>query len=291
VEGYDAGPEADRETRYDEIGHGYFQTLGVPLISGREFTRADSENAARVAIVNEQFARKFGLGREAVGKRMSRDTPALDLEIVGVVRNFKHSNLRDAAPPLYFVPHRQGTRRPGLMNFHVRTSLNANETMAAIGRVMLRLDQNLPIEGLRTMDDAIREATTRERLMGVMTGAFATVATLVAAIGLYGLLAFAVAQRTSEIGLRMALGATRDGVRWMVLRQVGIIVMVGGTLGLAFAMVLGRAAQGLLFGLQFHDPVVLGSSIFGLILVGLAAGFVPASREARIDPMRALKYE
>ncbi len=291
VQGYDAGSEADRETRYDEIGHGYFRTLGVPLISGREFTSADSENAAKVAIVNEQFARKFGLAREAVGKRMSRDTPALDLEIVGLVRDFQHSDLRDAPSPMYFVPHRQGTRRPGLMNFYVRTSPNVDETVAAIRRVMLRLDPNLPIEDLRTMDEAMRGATTRERLMGVMTGAFATLATLVAAIGLYGLLAFAVAQRTSEIGLRMALGATRGGVRWMVLRHVGAIAMVGGTIGLASAILVGRAAQALLFGLQFHDPVVLASSIVVLMFVALAAGFVPANRSAGVDPMRALKYE
>jgi predicted permease len=291
VQGYDAGSEADRETRYDEIGHGYFRTLGVPLISGREFTSADSENAAKVAIVNEQFARKFGLAREAVGKRMSRDTPALDLEIVGLVRDFQHSDVRDAPSPMYFVPHRQGTSRQGLMNFYVRTSPNVDETVAAIRRVMLRLDPNLPIEGLRTMEEAMRGATTRERLMGVMTGAFATLATLVAAIGLYGLLAFAVAQRTSEIGLRMALGATRGGVRWMVLRQVGAIAMVGGTIGLASAILVGRAAQALLFGLQFHDPVVLASSIVVLMFVALAAGFVPANRAAGIDPMRALKYE
>jgi predicted permease len=291
VQGYNAGSEADRETRYDEIGHGYFRTLGVPLIAGREFTSADSENAAKVAIVNEQFARKFGLAREAVGKRMSRDTPALDLEIVGLVRDFQHSDLRAPPSPMYFVPHRQGTRRPGLMNFYVRTSPNVDETVAAIRRVMLRLDPNLPIEGLRTMDEAMRGATTRDRLMGVMTGAFATLATLVAAIGLYGLLAFAVAQRTSEIGLRMALGATRGGVRWMVLRQVGAIAMVGGTIGLASAILVGRAAQALLFGLQFHDPVVLASSIVVLMFVALAAGFVPANRAAGVDPMRALKYE
>jgi ABC-type antimicrobial peptide transport system permease subunit len=156
---------------------------------------------------------------------------------------------------------------------------------------MLRLDPHLPIEELRTMGDVMRGATTRERLMSVMTGAFATLATLVAAIGLYGLLAFAVAQRTSEIGLRMALGATRNGVRWMVLRQTGTIVMVGGTLGLALGIVLGRAAQSLLFGLRFHDPVVLASSVTVLVLAAFAAAFVPAHRAARIDPMRALKYE
>ncbi len=141
------------------------------------------------------------------------------------------------------------------------------------------------------MDDVMRGATTRERLMSVMIGAFATLATLVAAIGLYGMLAYAVAQRTPEIGLRMALGATRGGVRWMVLSQVGVIVMVGGTLGLAFAVLVGRVAQTLLFGLQFHDPVVLASSIVVLVLVALAAGFLPAHRAARVDPMRALKYE
>jgi predicted permease len=291
VEGFDVGPDADHETRYDEIGPGYFRTLGVPLISGREFIRADSQNAAKVAIVNEQFARKFGLARGALGKRMSRGTPALDLEIVGLVRDFRHSNLGDAASPMYFVPHRQSNSTPGVMTFYVRTSLNADETVAAIRQVMLRLDQNLPIEGLRTMDDVMRGATTPQRLMSVMTGAFAALATLVAAIGLYGLLTFTVAQRTSEIGLRMALGATPGGVGWMVLRQVGVIVMVGGTLGLVFAILLGRAAQALLFGLQFHDPVVLVLSIVVLMLAALAAGFVPAYRAARIDPMRALNCE
>jgi predicted permease len=290
VEGFDPGPDADHGTRYDEIGHGYFWTLGIPLTSGREFTPADSENAATVAIVNERFARKFGLGREAVGKRMSRGTPVLDLEIVGLVRDFKQSNLRDDAAPMYFVPHRQSNRRPGLMTFYVRTSPNAGAP-AAIRQVMRRLDPNLPVERLRTMDDVVRAATTRERLMSVMVGAFAALATLVAAIGLYGMLAYTVAQRTPEIGVRIALGATRARVRWMVLRQVGLIAMVGGTIGLAAATLAGRAAQALLFGLQFHDPVVLASSIVVLLTVAFAAGFVPAERAARVDPLRALKYE
>ena len=134
-------------------------------------------------------------------------------------------------------------------------------------------------------------AATRERLMSVMTGSFAVLATLVAAIGLYGMMAYTVAQRTPEIGLRMALGATRANVRWMILRQVLVVVIIGGTIGLASAMVLGRAAQTLLFELQFHDPLVLAGSIVVLILVALAAGVVPAARAARVDPMAALKYE
>jgi predicted permease len=291
VEGFEVGPDANRDARYDEIGPGYFRTLDVPLISGREFTAADSEKAGKVAIVNQQFARKFGLGGNAVGKRMSWDTPALDVEIVGLVRDFKHSNLRDAVTPMYFVPHRQSNRRPGLMSFYVRTSLDVGQTVAGLRQVVQRLDQNLPIEELRTMDDAVRASTTRERLMSVMTGVYATLATLVAAIGLYGMLTYAVAQRTPEIGLRMALGATPARVRWMVLRQVALIAIVGGTIGLAFATLVARAAQALLFGLQFHDSVVLASSLVGLMLVALAAGFMPADRAARVDPMRALKYE
>ena len=290
MEGFEVRPDTDHDTRYDEIGAGYFRTLGMPVIAGREFTRADSGNAARVAIVNEQFARKFGLGREAVGKRMSRATPALDLEIVGLVRDAKHSNLIDPVAPMYFVPHRQGSRRPGFMTFFVR-SANAPEIMAAIRQVVLRHDGNLPIEGLRTMDEQLRGAMAPQRLMGVMTSAFAALATLIAAIGLYGVLAFTVAQRTPEIGLRMALGATRGRVRWMVLHQVGLITVVGGTIGLACAILAGRAAQALLFGLQFHDTVVIALSSVVLILVAFAAGFVPANRAARIDPMRALKYE
>ena len=290
VEGFDMRPEADHGTQYDEIGPGYFGTLGIPLISGRGFTVEDSENAAKVAIVNERFAGKFGVGRDAVGKRMSRGTPALDLQIVGLVRDFRHTNLRDA-PPMFFIPHRQGTRRPGLMTFYVRTAASVEAMAPAIRTAVRRLDANLPVEELRTMEDAMHGATARERLMSVMTGAFAVLATLVAAIGLYGMLAYAVAQRTPEIGLRMALGATRARVRWMILRQVLVVAMAGGAIGLASALLLGRAAQTLLFGLQFDDPVVLASSIVALALVALAAGLVPAERAARVDPMSALKYE
>jgi predicted permease len=290
VEGFDSRPEADHVTEYDEIGPGYFRTLGVPLISGRDFTAGDSDQAPKVAIVNEQFAKKFGLGRNAVGKRTSRGTRALDVEIVGLVRDFKHTSLRDAAP-MYFLPHSQGTRRPGLMTFYVRTPAGAEGIAPAIRDAVRRLDANLPVEQLRTMEEAMRGATTRERLMSVMTGSFALLASLVAAIGLYGMMAYAVAQRRPEIGLRMALGATRGGIRWMILRQVLVVAIVGGSIGLAAAMVLGRAAQTLLFELQFDDPIVLTVSIAALMVVAMAAGVVPADRAARIDPMSALKYE
>jgi ABC-type antimicrobial peptide transport system permease subunit len=192
---------------------------------------------------------------------------------------------------MYFLPHRQGTRRAGLMTFYVRRPTSAEGIASAIRDAVRRFDANLPVEEFRTMEDVLHGATTRERLMSVMTGSFAVLATIIAAIGLYGMLAYAVAQRTPEIGLRMALGATRARVRWMILRHVLAVAIVGGAIGLAAAMFLGRAAQTLLFELQFHDPVVLAGSIVAPMLVALAAGFVPADRAARIDPMFAPKYE
>ena len=291
VERVDATPATDNSSRYDEVGDGYFRTLGIPLMAGREFTASDSVNAPNVAIVNEQFVRKFGLERAAVGRRMSVETPTLDTEIVGVVKNFPHSSFRDAAAPMYFVPFRQGTKRPGFMIFFVRTSLGTDQLMGDIRSAVFRLDRNLPIETARTMHDTIRGATGRERLMGVMIGAFAVLALLVAAVGLYGVLAYTVSQRTAEIGLRMALGATRTTVRWMVLRHMTVISVGGGALGMTAALVLGQAAQTMLFGLKAHDPSVLAAATLVLLAVATLAAVIPADRAARIDPNRALKYE
>jgi predicted permease len=291
VEGFDRGPDADRDTRYDEIGSHYFRTLGIPLTAGREFTPADSEAGPRVAVVNETFARKFGAGGNVLGRRMSRGTPALDLEIVGVVKDFKQS-VRDAVAPMYFVPHRQGTRRPGVMVFYVRSSPDAlGAVVPAIRAVARRLDSNLPVEDLWTLNETIRAYNTGERVMSVMTGAFAVLSLLVAAIGLYGLLSYNVSLRTPEIGVRLTLGATGRDVRWMIFRQVTTIAAAGGIIGLAIALLLGRVAQRVLYGLQFHDTMVIASSIAVLAVAALGAGLVPANRAAGIDPIRALKYD
>jgi predicted permease len=291
VEGFEVGPDTDHDTYYDEIGPGYFRALGVPLIAGREFSRADSATAAKVAIVNEQFAEKFHLGRDAVGKRMSRGALVLDMEIVGLVRDARHTSVKKAIPPTFFLPHRQGA---GLrsMTFYVRTPANPDQVMAAIREAVSRVDPNLPVERLRTVHRQVRDETmVLDRFMGVLTATFAVLATLLAAIGLYGVLAYTVAQRTREIGLRMALGATRARVRGMVLRQVGLMILAGGTCGLACALAVARTGRTMLFELQFYDTGVLSAAIIVLTLVALAAGFVPADRAARVDPMRALKYE
>jgi len=292
VEGFKAGPDTDSNARFNEVGPGYFPTLGIPLLAGRDFTRADVLTAPPVAIVNEAFAKKFNLGRDAVGKRMSNkgsNTP-LTMEIVGMVKNAKYSDVKREIPPLFFIPYRQD-ENIGQINFFVRTGSDPERFLSNIPKVMARLDANLPVENLRTLPQQVRENVFLDRFISVLSASFACLATLLAAVGLYGVLAYTVSQRTREIGLRMALGAAPSRVRAMVLRQVGVMVVVGGAIGLAAAVGLGRLAQSLLFELQGTDPLVLIAAAVSLSLVALAAGFIPAHRASQVDPMSALRYE
>lgn len=292
VQGFDAGPDTDRDSQYNDVGPDYFKTLGVPLIAGREFTRADAFGGAKVAIVNEAFAKKFNLGREAVGKRMTRggQDSELDTEIIGLVPNTKYSEVKQEPPPIFYYPYRQNARL-GFINFLVRTSLPPEQLLATIPPAIARLDPNLPVENLRTMPQQIQQNVSMDRLITTLSAAFAALATLLAAIGLYGVLAYTVAQRTREIGLRMALGADGGRVRGMVLRQVGWMTLIGGIVGLAGAVGIGRLAQSLLYQMEGSDPVALVGASALLVLVALVAGFIPAQRASRIDPMTALRYE
>ena len=293
VEGFTAGPDMDRNARMNEIGPGYFRTLGIPLVAGREFTRADAGGAPKVAIVNEAFAKKFNLGRDAVGRRIGwgkGSASPLDAEIVGVVQDAKYNDVKDQVPPLFFHPYRQDATL-GTLNFFVRTSLPPDDFLANIPKLVARLDPDLPVENLRTMPEQVRENVFIDRFISVLSTAFACLATLLAAIGLYGVLAYTVAQRSREIGLRMALGAAPSRVRGMVLAEVGRMTLVGGTVGLVAAVWLGRLAQSLLFELKGWDPAILVGSAVTLVLVALAAGFVPARRASLVEPMQALRYE
>jgi len=214
----------------------------------------------------------------------------LDTEIVGVVENAKYSEVKGEIPPQFFRPYRQDTQ-VGSMNFYARTSLDPQQLVSEIPGVVARLDPRLPVDGLRTMPQQVRENVFVDRMLTTLATAFALLATLLASVGLYGVLAYTVAQRTREIGVRMALGADASRVRGMVLRQVALMTGVGGVIGLGAAVALGRAAQSLLYRLSPWEPTVVGGALAALALVALAAGFIPAQRAARIDPIRALRYE
>jgi predicted permease len=292
VEGFQAGPDTDSNSRFNVIGPGYFRTLGISLYSGREFARADVIGAPKVVIVNETFAKKFNLGRDAVGRHISDQGTGspLNMEIVGLVQDAKYSEVKREIPPQFYRPYRQD-EQIGSITFYVRTAGDPVPFMANITRALAQIDPNLPIENLRTLPQQVRDNVFIDRFISVLSTAFACLATLLAAIGLYGVLAYTVSQRTREIGLRMALGAAPERVRGMVLRQVGVMTAVGGAFGLVAAVSLGRLAESLLFELKGWDPVVLGGSAVLLTIVALGAGYIPAHRASRVEPMRALRYE
>jgi predicted permease len=291
VEGFHADPDTDTNARFNSVGPGYLSTLGMVLLAGREFERRDALGSAKVAIVNEAFARKFNLGTAVVGKHMGLERGgALTLEIVGLARDAHYSEVKQVPPPQYFIPYRQD-ENVGSLSFYVRTTVDSPALLAAIPALVRRLDPNLPVEDLRPMALQVRENTALDRLVTIMSLAFASLATLLAGIGLYGVLAFTLTQRTRELGVRMALGADPGRIRGLVLAQVARMSLVGGALGLVAALGLGRAAGALLFGLESHDPLTLLGAALTLALVALAAGAIPALRAARLDPLLALRHE
>ncbi|HXT16380.1 MAG TPA: ABC transporter permease [Gemmatimonadaceae bacterium] len=289
VEGFKKDPDTDDNSRFNAVGQNYFKVLGVPLLSGRDFTASDG-TGQQVAIVNEAFAKKFNLGRNAVGKHMSVGNDSLNIEIIGLAKDSKYSEVKDQIPPVYVLPYRQVGRVPN-MTFYLRSALPTDQIVRAIRSSMHSIDPNLPIEELKTMPQQVRDNVFLDRMISTMSVAFAVLATILAAIGLYGVLAYSVVQRTREIGVRMALGADGSRVRSMVLRQVGVMTLIGGIIGLAGAIALGKSAQSLLYQLKGTDPLVFGMAALSLLIVAFAAGYVPALRASRIDPIQALRYE
>ncbi len=293
VEGFEWEPGVNANSRYTEVGPGFYSTMGIPLLAGREFTASDVVGAPRVSIINEAFARHFGLDpRTAVGKRMAQGSGVdeLDIEIVGVVADARYSDVKDDVPSVFALPYRQND---GLedMNFYVRVAGDPAPVVAAIRREFAELDRNLPVEDLRMLDDQIAENIMLDRLIGSLAAAFAVLATLLAAVGLYGVLTFAVAQRTREIGIRMALGAGKQSVRSMVMRQVIGMTVMGAVVGIVAAIFLAGLAESLLYGMEGTDPTVFVATVGILGIVAAAAGFLPARRASRVDPMIALRYE
>ena len=291
VEGFEAGPDTDRTTRFNRIGTDYFRTLGIPLLAGRTFEEADVRAAPPVAIVNEAFARKFSLGRDAVGRRLGRGglDVELDTEIVGLVADTPYHNVKDSVPPLLYVPYRQEDR-VGSLAFYARSSLPPEGMLRTIPALVAGLDPNLPVTRLTTLARQVEESVFEDRTVTVLAAAFAALATLLAAVGLYGVLAYTVAQRTRELGLRMALGADAARLRAMVLGQVGRMTLAGGAVGLVAAFGIGRLAQSLLYEIDGLTLPVAAGAALALTAVALAAGFVPAHRASRVNPMAALRH-
>jgi len=290
VQGFPTTLDTDVDAYYNAVSPEFFRIMGVPLVSGREFTASDVTGAPRVVIVNEAFTKKFKLGNGAVGKLMGRGRDSLTHMIVGVVKDAKYSGVKQEDRPIFYMPYKQDTT-VGVLTFYARSSVPPTTLMPEIRAAIARIDRNLPLMAFKTMPQQIRETVYLDRMITTLSAAFAALATLLAAIGLYGVLAYSVVQRTKEIGVRMALGADSLSIVGMVLRHVALMTVVGAAIGAAGAYAIGKGAQSLLFGITARDPLVMVSAAAVLALVALVAGSIPARRASRIDPVQALRYE
>jgi putative ABC transport system permease protein len=290
VEGLESLPTSDLQVSVNEVGTGFFSVLDIPLLRGRDFTEADTLGTPSVAIVNETFVTRFGLGADAVGRRLSLDPRApLATEIVGVVADSAYHDVKASFAPQVIMPQRQ-SRNFGLgATFYVRTAQSPDALVAALPQLVARVDSTLPVTDARTFASQVRRNVQTERLLVTLAGLLAAVATLLAALGLYGVLSYMVAQRSREIGLRLALGAEPTRVRRMVLKQVGWMVVVGVPVGLGAALLLGELSSALLFGLAPTDPraVIAAASVLAVTVLG--ASYSPARRASRVDPVTALR--
>jgi macrolide transport system ATP-binding/permease protein len=287
VDGYQPPPEESPTVEYNEVGDNYFVTMGIPLVAGREFTRADDEKAALVAVVNETMAQLYWQGRSPLGQRLQ--LKGRSMQVVGIAKDSKYSSVREKPTPFSFVPLRQNSLRGSVLN--IRTPL-APQTMAtAIAREVHALDSNLAPYEVITMQEQLDRSTSAQMVAVTLVGILGTLALVLAAIGLYGVMSYAVSQSTRELGLRMALGAGASNLLRLVLSRGLALTGAGVLLGAATALLLTRLLGNLLYKVSPRDPVAFGCAFAVMALVSVAACLLPAWRAARTDPMRALRTE
>jgi putative ABC transport system permease protein len=294
IAGYVEKPQEDMQVEQPNVSVDYFSTLQMPLLAGRVFTDQDRAGSQKVAIVNESFARHFLADpQQALGHYFGNGGGTgvkTDIAIIGVVKDAKHASLREPVTPTVFFSYLQSPE-PHAMTFYVRTWQQPESAESTIRRAMQTLDSNLVLDTFRTMDEQIDNNLTAERVIALLATGFGVLAALMAAVGLYGVLAYSTAQRTSEIGIRMALGATRASVVRMVMFEVLWLAGISIAVTLPLSLLLMRAVRSQLFGISSADPLTLCGMTLLVTLVALASAMLPARRAARVEPMSALRYE
>jgi predicted permease len=281
-------PRDQDHSMMNEIGPGFFGKMGIPLIAGREFTDSDNLAGPKVAVVNQQFVKKILEGRNPIGVRFGSPKP--DTEIVGVVKDSHYSGVKQEPPALYYTPWRQDKELNSLC-FYVRTALPAAQTIPQIRRVVASIDRDLPAENLRTLDEQVLKNIQNDRIVLQLAGTFAVLATVLAMLGLYGVMAHSVTRRTREIGIRMALGAGPATIRAMVMREMGWILGLGLVVGVPAALALAAVTESQLFGVKSRDVLVVAGAVAALTITAAVAGWIPARKASRVNPLTALRWE
>jgi predicted permease len=277
-------------TPFCQVGPEYFETLGMTILRGRGFNTQEIEKASYVTVVNETFARHYFGGEDPLGQHFSFAPGRGGWEIVGVVKDAKYNDLREHAMPTYYIPYRQEESWRE-MTFQIRTAVEPTQIIKAVRQAVREVDPNLPLFNVKTLTTQVDETIVQERLIGTLSSFFGLASLLLAAIGLYGILAYSVNQRTHEIGIRMTLGAQRSEVLRMVLKQGMTLVSIGLVLGLAVSFATTRIVASYLFGITPTDPVTFIGAPLLMLMVALLACFVPARRATKVDPLVALRYE
>ncbi|MGH9938483.1 MAG: FtsX-like permease family protein, partial [Blastocatellia bacterium] len=286
VPGYTPPSGEEPYVHYMQVYPNAFATLGQPLLAGRDFSPRDDQQAPRVAVINESMARHFFGAENPIGRRFNSG-----VEIIGVVKDAKYRDLREQERPMFYIPFAQPGSDRAQMTLLVQAVGDPVTLAAALQREARALDPVMPMFQAETLAAQLDASLVRERLVATLSSVFGLLALVLACIGLYGVMAYDVAQRTHEIGIRMALGASAGRVARMALGETLWLVGIGLVIGLGAALAATRWVKNLLFGLQPHDPLTIGLAVLVLLVVAAIAGYLPARRASRIDPMVALRHD
>jgi predicted permease len=289
--------DKDQVEYLNVVGNNFFRAMDIPIVAGRAFGSHDTASSLKVGVINQTLARKGFPNQNPVGKRFSISERESDghygkvwVQIVGVCADTRYASLRDEPPPQFFLPYVQ-QKEVGGMNYEIRTAMRPEAVLPALRRTAQQIDPNLPFGNVRTQEQQIEAATQQERVFVALTSGFGLLALALAAVGVYGIMAYSVAQRTNEIGIRLAVGALPGQVRAMILRESAWLAAIGIVTGTVTALLLSRMVKSMLYGIHPDDPGTVVAGVLILLTVALAASWIPARRAAWVQPMEALRHE
>ncbi len=274
------------------VGEHFFSTFSIPVIAERGFDAGDTETSPKVAVINERLAKNFFPTSDPVGKTFLTGDPKhrVRMQIVGVCKDAKYDNLRSDPPATFYVPYRQQAGSES-MTFDVHTRVKPEAIVPLLRTAVASIDKDLPLLDIRTQNEQIDDTSKQERIFASLTSGFGLLALVLACIGIYGLMAYSVVRRTSEIGIRMALGAQAGRVQRMIMRDASSLAIAGVAAGLGAGMAMSRLIASMLYGIQSYDPLTYTGAALLLLFVALSASWIPARRAASIDPLKALRHE